>query len=135
MIAPGTPSPDVRASLSRELDRVVERLRHLSLDRLAQPAPPWPSRLAAAYETAQLLAGAAQDIEERDDLSAPCRRELPELAPHGSADQLAVTGHDLLRALAAVEDAAGTWLDGGRSDAGTVAARACEALVGLRRAV
>ena len=78
--------------LERELERVVDRVRHLALGRLAQPAPPWASRELAARETAQLLADAAAELE-----GAPPRR-LPQLHASALGDQLAVTGRDVLLA-------------------------------------
>jgi hypothetical protein len=76
--------------LRRELDRVLGRLRALSLDRLQRSDPSGVSPAARAHDCAQRLADLAADAEGRD------RRPLPRLAPHGVADQLAVTAHDVL---------------------------------------
>ncbi|RJK97931.1 hypothetical protein [Vallicoccus soli] len=107
--------------VARELRRSTDRLRTLPLARLDDPAPPWPSRTAAARAAAQVLADLAQDLEEG---AGATRRALPVLAPAASGDVLAVTGHDLLRAAAADPAAA----------AGALRA-AHAALVRLRRAL
>lgn len=80
-----------------ELRRVVDRLRSLSVDRLARPAPPWPSAVAGAHATAQRLADLAAGLE-----GGP-RRAVPTLRAGGAGDQVAVTGHDLLAAAAAYD--------------------------------
>ena len=105
--------------LRRELERVVDRVRHLSLARLAEPAPPWGSRADAARAVAQRLADLAQDLEEAGGGAA--RRAVPRLHDAAAGDQLAVTGHDLLLA---AEDAPPS-----------VVREAIDALVELRHAM
>jgi len=121
--------------LGVELRRVVDRLRALSLDRLAQPAPPWPSRAAAARDAAQVLAATAQGVEERDAAHAPAYRVVPALGPHAAADQVAVTGADLRRAVAATPAGARVWLGAGRAPVDLAVRRATDALAALRRAL
>lgn len=129
------PQPtDPRAVIARETERVVDRLRQLSVERLAQPATPWHSRFEAAYAVATALADAAQDIEERDG-PPPVRRTLPRLSAHAAGHLLAVTAADLLWALDGVADEAPTWAAGHRAAAGEVAQRAADALTALRRAI
>ncbi|NHC45832.1 hypothetical protein [Motilibacter aurantiacus] len=83
----------VRDELDREVRRVTERLRALALARLPEPAPPWPSRAAAAHAAAQALADAAARLEGEP------LRPVPELAPSAAADLVAVCGADLVAAL------------------------------------
>lgn len=85
---PTTPQGRVEA----ELARVVDRLRSMSLARLAAPLPPYDSRADAAREIAQRLADAAAD------LAGDVRRPVPRLGDQVVGDQVAVTGHDLLDA-------------------------------------
>ncbi|NHC14454.1 hypothetical protein [Motilibacter deserti] len=85
----GTP----RDELEREVRRVADRLRTLAVGRLGEPAPPWPSRAAAARAAAQALADAAAQLEGEP------RRELPGLADTASGDLVAVCGSDLLSVL------------------------------------
>ncbi|HET8615419.1 MAG TPA: hypothetical protein VFL94_07825 [Actinomycetales bacterium] len=79
-----------RAKLERELDRVLGRLRGLSLERLQRPDASGASPAARTNECSQHLADLAAEASGRD------RRPLPVLAPHGAADQLAVVAHDVL---------------------------------------
>jgi hypothetical protein len=81
---------DPRAVLERELDRVLGRLRGLSLDRLRRLDDTGASPASRTRDCAQHLADLAALAAGRE------RRPLPELAAHGVADQLAVTAHDVL---------------------------------------
>ena len=81
---------DPRAVLSRELGRVLSRLQGLSLERLQRPDDQGVSPAARTHECSQQLADLAADACGRD------RRPVPVLAAHGTADQLAVTAHDVL---------------------------------------
>jgi hypothetical protein len=95
--------------LAADVRRVADRLRTLSAARLAGPPappeggmPPYRSRAQAARGAAQAMADAAAALE-----SAPAggwveRRPLPELPDLAVGDQVAVTGQDLLAALALV---------------------------------
>jgi hypothetical protein len=103
---------DPGAVLRRELDRVLGRLRGLSLDRLRRPDDSGESPASRTRACAQHLADLAALAAGR------ARRPLPELAPHGVADQLAVTAHDVLA----------------EGDEAAVAA-AASALTALRRAL
>lgn len=131
----GQPKTDDRTGLSRELERVVDRVRHLSTDRLADPAPPWASRADGVRLTARLLADAAQGVEHAADLAAPAPRPLPALAERALPDVLAVTGQDVLRATAGIADSTQVWQYGRRSSVGAVVTEARDALVALRRAL
>ena len=90
------PVPDqaARAAFADDVRRLADRLRGLSEARLDGPLPPHASRAAAARALAQLLADAAQDLEEP---GAP-RRTVPDLGVFAVGDQVAVTGADLLAA-------------------------------------
>jgi hypothetical protein len=81
------------APLAKELASLVQRLRLWTPARWAASCPPWGTRADAARHLAQWCADQAAQLE-----GGP-RRELPVLAPDLLvADQLAVTGTDLLRA-------------------------------------
>ncbi|HUR14628.1 MAG TPA: hypothetical protein VM097_09080 [Mycobacteriales bacterium] len=81
------------ALLDKELATLVQRLRLWAPARWAAACPPWGTRADAARHLAQWCADRAAELE-----GAPLRA-LPRLAPDLLvADQLAVTGTDLLRA-------------------------------------
>jgi hypothetical protein len=87
---PSTFDGELRRELVRELDRVTDRLRSLSLDRLQRPDAEGRAPEQRAREVAQALADLAADATGRP------HRPLPVLRPHGVADQVAVTGADVL---------------------------------------
>lgn len=124
MTAPRRRTPPADEPLRRELERIVDRLRTIAVDRLTAPAPPFPSRAEGARVTATVLAGLTARLEDPAGTD-PRRRTLPALADRASADLVAVTGEDLLLALGAA----------GEGDVDDVRARALEALSTLRRAV
>ena len=105
----GTPSREwgsLRDDLEADVRRVTDRLRNLSAARLAAaPAPPDGGRplyvtcAQAGRAAAGELAAAALALEAAADGVADERRDLPELSDFAVADQVAVTGHDLLAAL------------------------------------
>lgn len=74
-----------------ELDRVVERLRTMPMNRLTSPWPPHASRATAARDLAQWLA------DEAAAVGGWPRREVPDVGAAAVGDQVAVTGRDLLR--------------------------------------
>jgi hypothetical protein len=98
------------ADLAREIERVADRLRVLgprlaarasARSRAGAPAADSGQDSVAAQDartleqirdTLQVLADLAADAEGRP------HRPVPELAPHGLADQVLVLGHDLLAA-------------------------------------
>ena len=125
----GRPVPESIAAgpelepLAVELERTVDRLRGRSLSRLARPwdpgQPAGPSAAQAGAVLAQELADAAAEVE------GGSVRALPTVEPHVVPDLLAVCGHDLLIALAAVAQ---------REESSTVAAEVtASAIAGLRR--
>ena len=79
--------PDPAALLDREVTVLAERLRHWTTQRWRVAAPPYPHRSQAAFALAATFAQLAD---------APA--ELPWIADHVVADQIAVTGHDLATA-------------------------------------
>jgi hypothetical protein len=81
---------DLRDRLDRELRRVADRLRTLDLGRLERPGPDGRTAAEQAHDVAQALADLAANAVGRG------RRGVPVLPAHAVADQLAVTGHDLL---------------------------------------
>jgi hypothetical protein len=119
--------------LATEITRVSERLRTLPLTRLSAPVPPYPSRAAAAHALAQRLAVAAQGIESRATPEPPAWREVPRLADHAAGDQVAVTGRDLLDALAATGPDDDVWTPNGPRRSSEVVEELIEALATLRR--
>jgi hypothetical protein len=95
---------DLRTELEADVRRVVDRLGGLSAAQLAGPlppsddgGPPYWSRAQAARAVAQEMASAAETLERGRDWAMG--RGIPELADHAAADQVAVTGHDLIAAL------------------------------------
>ena len=102
--------------LAADVRRVADRLRTLSAARLAgQPAPPedgmppYRSRAQAARGAAQAMADAAAALESGSAGGWVERPPLPELADFAVGEQVAVTGHDLLAALALVAPDEEVW--------------------------
>lgn len=122
-----------RDGLAKEVRRVADRLRGLSLVRLAAEAPPHTSRAAAARDAAQTLALAAQGMEERHRADEPVWRVLPALEDFAAGDELAVTGQDLLSAAAPLAADEPVWAPGGRRTAQQVFAAAAAQVAELRR--
>jgi hypothetical protein len=126
--------PDV-AELEAELSRLAGRLRSLSDVRLGRPFPPHESRASAALDLAQLLADAAQGVEERASLEPPERRIVPDLGVFALGDQVAVTGRDLVAATRAADPDAEVWSTGRRLPAQSALAAMTESVRALRLAV
>jgi hypothetical protein len=82
--------------IATEVRRLVERLSQLTAPRLAAPAPPYPSRAAAAHALAQRFVDVTAAIEDH----SPTPR-LPWVDELTAADQLAVTANDFRYSLAA----------------------------------
>ena len=79
--------------LAKEVQSLVQRLRLWTPSRWAAACDPWGTRADLGRHLAQWLADRAAELEGQP------RRELPALAPDLLvADQLAVTGDDLVRA-------------------------------------
>lgn len=131
----GSAGPRGPAALARDVERVADRLRGLSEARLAQPVAGHPSRAAAALAVAQLLAEAAQGLEQRSEPEEPSWRSVPALGDLSAGDQLAVTGHDLVAASRAVEPGAAVWARGRRRTAAAVLDEAAGRLAELRLAL
>jgi hypothetical protein len=108
----GPASTGPHESLTRELSRVSDRLRSLSVGRLTRPDAEGSAPAVRAHRAAQALADLAADATGR------AHRPVPVLEPHAAADQVLVTGRDVLA----------------EGDAPAVAA-ALDVLVGLRRAL
>lgn len=104
--------------LASELDRLVDQLRGMSLPRLDAPYEPERTRVAAATALAQRLADAAALLE---GAGPPVRHPVPQVSAAAAGDLVAVTGNDVLVALAA----------GARDDA--LVAGLTEAVRALRR--
>ena len=105
-----------------EAARTCDRLRSMSLVRLAAPLPDGRSRARAAFDLAQDLADRTASLAGR-----PAGR-LPELADPAAGDVLAVCAQDLLEELVTLTIAAP-----GRSE--EECRRAVEALVTLRQSL
>ena len=123
------------ADLRIEVDRLADRLRSLSDTRLARPLPPHASRADAAHALAQALAEADQGVEQRTDPQPPAWRRLPRLHDFAVGDQVAVTGHDLVRAAEGLDPATPVWAPGGRRPLGGLLAELAAALRELRQAL
>lgn len=118
---------DECAALATEVERVAGRLRGLGEPRLRVDLPPWGSVADAGHAVAQALADAASGVEDRSAARAPARREVPRLRSTSVGDQVAVTGQDLVEALAAVSPDTEVWSpDGSRTTASDVRAAAYE---------
>jgi hypothetical protein len=90
--------------LAADVRRVTDRLAGMSAAKLAgmlppseDGMPPYWSRAQATRVVAELMADAADTLERGRDRGTG--RAIPALADFAAADQLAVTGHDLLAAL------------------------------------
>ena len=127
--------PDALRLLERGVGALAERFRTLSEAKLAGSLPPHGSRAAAGRHLAQLLADAALGVAGRQAAGPPAWREVPELDPFAVGDQIAVTGYDLVAALAGVAEAEQVWTRQGRRPAGDVTAAALDAVKWLRQAV
>jgi hypothetical protein len=82
---------NLAANLATEVVRLADRLRSLTDVRLARPLPPYGSRADAGHAVAQLMADSAAE------LSGEPQRPVPRLHDFAVADQIAVTGADLVR--------------------------------------
>ncbi len=69
---------------------------------------------------AQALADAAAGIEDRDAPGPPRERVVPALSVFATADQVAVTAHDLRAAAAGLASDAPVWWRGARTPLGDV---------------
>ncbi|MGH8891822.1 MAG: hypothetical protein ACRDWY_00710 [Actinomycetes bacterium] len=123
----------LRDDLEADVRRVTDRLRSLSLARLAGPVPPHASRADAARAVAQLMAEVAQGLADRHAAREPSWRELPVLSDLAVGEQVAVTGHDLLGELATIRPTESVWSRGSRRTAREVVAAAAAALAETRR--
>jgi hypothetical protein len=81
--------------LVTEVARLADRLRSLTDVRLSRPLPPYGSRADAGHAVAQLMADSAAE------LAGEPLRPVPRLHDFAVADQIAVTGADLVRAAGA----------------------------------
>lgn len=111
------PDPSHPDRLALEGARTADRLRTLSLVRLAAPAAQGASRAQAAFALAQELADRAAE------LAGGPRRALPVLPDSAVGDVLAVCVHDLVEQLQQA---------GPDSPAGSTCAEAVERLRELR---
>jgi len=142
----GTPSREwgsLRDDLEADVRRVTDRLRNLSAARLAAaPAPPDGGRplyatcAQAGRAAAGELAAAALALEAAADGVAYVGRDLPELNDFAVADQVAVTGHDLLAALDRVPPGAPVWTSSyAETTAAEAVAFAAQVLADVRRRI
>lgn len=113
--------PETVGELAAETQRVARRLRGLSGPRLRRPLPAYGTVADAGHRLAQVLADAAQGVEERD-LAAITRRLVSRLAVGAVGDQVDVTAGDLLAALAMVGPDDEVWAGGERTSAHRLAA-------------
>ena len=90
------------AALARDLDRAVDALRRIGLRPVGADASAAAASAAALVPTAQAAHRLAQALADAaaDAVGEP-RRPVPRLRDHALADQVAVTGRELLDALAA----------------------------------
>ncbi|MFI9329720.1 hypothetical protein ACIGZJ_19520 [Kitasatospora sp. NPDC052868] len=96
--------------LVEAVDSLADRFRSMPQSRLLGAVPGHASRAAAALVLARWLAGAAQAVE-----GLPVR-DFPDAGAFAVGDQLAVAGHDLAAALAALPEGARVLLPGPADD-------------------
>ncbi len=114
-----TPAAEVPDRLILEATRTCDRLRSMSLVRLAAHLPDGRSRALAAFDLAQSLTDAAAGLAGRPG------RTLPDLPDAAAGDVLAVCAQDLAEEVA-----------DHRGDAAAAACRhAVEGLIALRRSL
>jgi hypothetical protein len=123
--------------LERQVERTVDRLRGRSLTRLWRPLVPGSGSSVSAAEATRALA--QQLADDAAAFRGEPRRVLPTTDLHVLPDLLAVVGHDLLIALAAVDDPDGP-ARGSSGSAVAVTPRGCAAdastaLMDLRHAL
>ncbi|MFG2918431.1 hypothetical protein ACGF0D_36800 [Kitasatospora sp. NPDC048298] len=102
--------------LVEAVDKLADRFRSLPQSKLQGAVPGHASRAAAALELARRLAGLAAAAE-----GGP-RRDFPDAGAFAVGDQLAVAGHDLATALAALPEGARVALPDGPAAAEVLAA-------------
>lgn len=133
----------LRADLAADVRRVADRLRTLPAaqlaGRLAAPPAGWSpdtTRADAGRIAADRLAVAAEAMEAAAADRPPVDRPLPRLGDFAVGDQVAVTGHDLLAALAVVAPDAQVWRGShDPASAGQAVADAAAVLATVRRAL
>ncbi|MET9614253.1 hypothetical protein [Kitasatospora indigofera] len=87
--------------LTEAVDRLADRFRAMPQSRLLAAVPGHASRATAVLALARTLAAVALALEGRQP------RPFPDAGAFAAGDQLAVAGHDLAAALAALGPAAG----------------------------
>lgn len=126
---------DFRTSLGRLVDR-LGRLPQRRLTAAGAAAGTGRSAAETGRELAEHLAAWSAGVEGRSESAAPPRRSLPDVGPFGVGDQLAVTGHDLVLALAELTDLDDPVWDGGaRRPAREILADALARVAALRREI
>ncbi|MFJ9441023.1 hypothetical protein ACIRRH_04040 [Kitasatospora sp. NPDC101235] len=108
--------------LVEAVESLADRFRSLPQSKLLGTVPGYASRAAAALELARRLAGLALAAE-----GGP-QREFPDAGAFAVGDQLAVAGHDLAAALAALPEGAEVALPDGPVAAAEVLAGAVAAV-------
>ncbi|MEU6968031.1 hypothetical protein AB0A71_09845 [Kitasatospora aureofaciens] len=108
--------------LVEAVDKLADRFRSLPQSKLLGAVPGHPSRAAAALALARRLAALALAAENGPE------REFPDAGAFAAGDQLAVAGHDLAAALAALPEGAAVALPDGPAAAAEVLAGAVAAV-------
>ena len=94
------------ALLDAEIGRLGDRLRSMSLDRLAAPMETGVSRAEAAHRLGQELAEAAVRLAGRSsDARTSAGLDVPYLGEMYAGDQLVVLGREVLRTAEAAREA------------------------------
>ncbi|MFJ4190187.1 hypothetical protein [Kitasatospora sp. NPDC089509] len=110
--------------LVEAVDALAHRFRSLPQSKLLGAVPGHASRAAAALDLARRLAASALAAE-----GGPAR-EFPDAGAFAAGDQLAVAGHDLAAALAALPEGARVALPDGPVAVGELLAGAVAAVRG-----
>ncbi|MEU9046891.1 MULTISPECIES: hypothetical protein [unclassified Kitasatospora] len=113
--------PDVQA-LVEAVDSLADRFRSLPQSKLLGSVPGHASRAAAALDLARRLAALALTVEGGPE------RDFPDAGAFAVGDQLAVAGHDLAAALAALPEGAEVALPDGATVVGELLAGAVAAV-------
>ena len=104
------------AELADNSRRLADRLRSLSVARLARDLTPGCSVAAAGLALAQRLADLSAGVEHYAAQSPPDPRPLPFVPDLAVGDVVSVTSQDLLTAAAALAPETMVWRDGVRAD-------------------
>lgn len=134
---PDVTTQELARLLALAVSDLVDRVAPSPRSRLVGRPPELGGRTRAdaVYELAQRLADVAAGVENRDAGRPAPRRTLPDLGPFVVADQLAVTGADLLAAVLGRAPASSTPAGGTPGDLDGLLTQCREAVEALRSCI